>query len=134
MSHPFLFHRTTAIASDRRRSRGSQRITSPSGLCDSSLPHLKLLVRVVAYPKLNDNLVFGEPDPISRNTSLLSPPLNDNVKAEQDSFIKTCTIVEMAHLVYYDSAPHESDDNYYETKLSWGPATARNCLALVSPC
>lgn len=83
---------------------------------------------------MNDNHVIGEPDPIARNFSLLSPPLNDNFKAEQNSFIKTCTMVEMAHLIYFDSAPHESDDNYHETKLSWGPATARNCLALISPC
>ncbi|RBR19467.1 uncharacterized protein FIESC28_05577 [Fusarium coffeatum] len=73
----------------------------------------------VWLPTLNNgNVVIGEPDPIARNFSLLSPPLNDNFKAEQDSFIKTCTMVEMAHLVYFDSAPHESDDNYHETKLS----------------
>ncbi|KAJ4027916.1 hypothetical protein NW752_000165 [Fusarium irregulare] len=69
----------------------------------SQVQHVKLLVRVVAYPKLNDNVVIREPDPITRNFSLLSPPLIDNIEAEQDTFVKAYAMVEMAHFVYFDS-------------------------------
>ncbi|QJT73684.1 RNA-dependent RNA polymerase [Botrytis cinerea mycovirus 3] len=95
-----------------RRMQASSRETKEVETLTKLFTHMKVLGRVDAYGQLNKDLVIAPPDPEVASYTLEHPPPIPGFKAEEWTFVKACTPVEMAHLRHFDRPNHTPDECY----------------------